>query len=298
VRFMCAFVQVPVICCYRFAALELQSLKYELEVRSLLPSAGLVLRSLSAMQVERARSAAMELRNKQLQAQLDLAGDNPSVGLPSFAASEKSRRPSIAPSALAPVHVQVRAAARVSCARRNVLLSGARHGFGRRWRRRKRQQRKGAGDQWTQARQHCVAGERIAVEHLLIIMLTARLQMPHMNTSIPEFVDPRVRHVLNFIVCLRAVGATVRAIHAVAYLQVPNEPVQCAQKTEKGLSGYAFNKQTGLVNKVCSAHRCCSVMCAMVLSVAQYWKRRWCELVGSQMTMFTLLPSVCALNSL
>jgi hypothetical protein len=34
-------------------------------------------------------------------------------------------------------------------------------------------------------------------------------------------------------------------------LQVANEPVQCALKTEKGLSGYAYNKQTGLVNKVC-----------------------------------------------
>ena len=34
-------------------------------------------------------------------------------------------------------------------------------------------------------------------------------------------------------------------------LQVANEPVQCAQKTEKGLSGYTYNKQTGLVNKVC-----------------------------------------------
>jgi hypothetical protein len=34
-------------------------------------------------------------------------------------------------------------------------------------------------------------------------------------------------------------------------LQVTNEPVQCAQKTEKGLSGYTYNKQTGLVNKVC-----------------------------------------------
>ena len=34
-------------------------------------------------------------------------------------------------------------------------------------------------------------------------------------------------------------------------LQVANEPVQCALKTEKGLSGYAYSKQTGLVNKVC-----------------------------------------------
>jgi hypothetical protein len=37
-------------------------------------------------------------------------------------------------------------------------------------------------------------------------------------------------------------------------LQVANEPVQCAQKTEKGLSGYAYNKQTGLVNKVCLSY--------------------------------------------
>ena len=32
--------------------------------------------------------------------------------------------------------------------------------------------------------------------------------------------------------------------------QATNEAVQCAQKTEKGLSGYVYNKQTGLVNKV------------------------------------------------
>jgi hypothetical protein len=69
----------------------------------------------SAVQVERARSAAIELRNKQLQAQLDMAGDNVSfTGLPAFSASDRSRRPSIAPSALAPVHLQVRAAARMN----------------------------------------------------------------------------------------------------------------------------------------------------------------------------------------
>jgi hypothetical protein len=33
--------------------------------------------------------------------------------------------------------------------------------------------------------------------------------------------------------------------------QAVNEQVQCAQKTEKGVSGYVYNKQTGLVNKVC-----------------------------------------------
>lgn len=173
----------------QFAALELQSLKYELEV-------------------ERARSAAIELRNKQLQAQLDMAGDNVSfTGLPAFSASDRSRRPSIAPSALAPVHLQVQ----------GMGLDGA-----------------GEGVSVSSARALATSGHRRG---------STALQMPHMNSSIPEFVDPRVA----------------------------NEPVQCAQKTEKGLSGYAYNKQTGLVNK--------------------YWKRRWCELVGSQMTMFTLLPS-------
>ena len=95
------------------------------------------------------------------------------------------------------------------------------------------------------------------------------------------------------------------AFHAalVFLLQVANEPVQCAQKTEKGLSGYAYNKQTGLVNKVCMPHPVLLLFTAslfqsvhrVVSHVLQYWKRRWCELVGSQMTMYTLLPSVCTL---
>jgi hypothetical protein len=76
----------------RFAALELQSLKYELEV-------------------EHARFAAMELKCKQLQAQLDAAGERSFSGLVSSARPDGTRRPSITPSALAPIHVQVRHAA-------------------------------------------------------------------------------------------------------------------------------------------------------------------------------------------
>ena len=147
----------PIILGRRFAALELQSLKYELEVRGHLLLVLLCDCSVLS-QVERARSAAIELKNKQLQAQLEQAGDTASICLPSFTASDRGRRPSIAPSALAPVHVQVRAAARMEHLSYNLMLTGARDGFGWRWRRSQRQQRKGTCNQWTQARQHCSAG--------------------------------------------------------------------------------------------------------------------------------------------
>lgn len=88
----------------------------------------------------------------------------------------------------------------------------------------------------------------LSVCRLLGTLLTRLSQMPHMNSSIPEFVDPRVR-------CTRVLCACSRCYGPLNSLQVANEPVQCAQKTEKGLSGYAYNKQTGLVNKVCSPPR-------------------------------------------
>lgn len=82
--------------------------------------------------------------------------------------------------------------------------------------------------------------------------VTALLQMPHMKTSIPEFLDPRVRYPWQSS-CVARAPAMIRAIPSPIFCpQIANEPVQCAQKTEKGLSGYAYNKQTGLVNKVCS----------------------------------------------
>lgn len=169
----------------QFAALELQSLKHELEV-------------------ERARSAALELRNKQLMAELDSAGDSSPALLP---LSGKFERRASIPSVLAPVHVQVH----------ELGLDGASEGVS-----------------VSSARALATSGHRRGSTALL---------MPHMKASLPEIIDPKA----------------------------VNEQVQCAQRTEKGLSGYVFNKQTGLVNK--------------------YWKRRWCELVGSQLSLFTLLPS-------
>ena len=67
-----------------------------------------------------------------------------------------------------------------------------------------------------------------------------------MKTSLPEILDPKVRAFAPF--SLESCSFFVNLCECTA--QAVNEQVQCAQKTEKGLSGYVYNKQTGLVNKV------------------------------------------------
>ncbi len=185
-------------------------------------------------------------------AELDSAGDSSPALLPSSGKFE--RRASI-PSALAPVHVQVCFRSSqwlASCTYRRQVhelgLDGASEGVS-----------------VSSARALATSGHRRGSTALLVgdvafivdlracslmpivfaFGLTEFSQMPHMKTSLPEIIDPKV--IVFVISALYGCFSRRRVPQAV------NEQVQCAQRTEKGLSGYVFNKQTGLVNKVCFA---------------------------------------------